>query len=90
MIAMHKILGKTVVEIKVDGEGAITNAKMNDHLLRQSINVTRLSRNYWLATNFSHMFIHVAHSYPTILQCHHIDFLLISDYYPECPCSLVV
>ena len=39
MIAMHKILGKTVVEIKVD------DAKMNDHLLRQSINVTKLSRN---------------------------------------------
>ena len=45
MIAMHKILGRTVVEIKVDGEGAMTNTKMNDHLLRQSINVTKLSRN---------------------------------------------
>ena len=45
MIAMHKILGRTVVEIKIDGEGAITNTKMNDHLLRQSINVTKLSRN---------------------------------------------
>ena len=46
--------------------------------------------HYWLATNFIHMFIHVAHSHHTILQCHHIDFLLISEYYPECPCSLVV
>ena len=45
---------------------------------------------YWLATNFIHMFIHVSYSHPTILQCHHIDFLLISEYYPECPCSLVV
>ena len=45
---------------------------------------------YWLATNFIHMFIHVAYSHHKILQCHHIDSLLISEYYPECPCSLVV
>ena len=45
MIAMHKIMGKNVVEVKVDGEGAITNTKMNDHLLRQSINVTKLGKN---------------------------------------------
>ena len=45
MIAMHKIMGKRVVEVKVDGEGAITNSKMNDHLLRESINVTKLGRN---------------------------------------------
>ena len=45
---------------------------------------------YWLATNFIHIFIHVSYSHPTILQCHHIDFLLISEYYTECPCSLVV
>ena len=45
MIAMHKIMGKNVVEIKVDGEGAITNAKMNDHLLHKSISVTKLGKN---------------------------------------------
>ena len=45
MIAMHKIMGKKVVEVKVDGEGAITNTKMNDHLLRQSINMTKLGKN---------------------------------------------
>ena len=46
--------------------------------------------NYWLATNFIHVFIHVAHSHHKILPCYHIDFLLILDYYPECTCSLVV
>ena len=45
MIAMHRIMGRNVVEVKVDGEGAITNTKMTDHLLKQSINTTKLGKN---------------------------------------------
>ena len=57
---------------------------------QQSCKTLTIAALYWLATNFIHMFIHVAYSHHTILQCHHIDFLLISEHYPECPCSLVV
>ena len=45
MIAMHRIMGRNVVEVKVDGEGAITNTKMTDHLLQQSISTTKLGKN---------------------------------------------
>ena len=45
MVSMHEIIGKNVVEIKVDGEGGIVNTKMSDHLLKQAITVTKLGKN---------------------------------------------